>query len=212
MMLLPYRKIKFDKLGRHLNGEPEIQHKPSLVKFSRARSMKYQARWTHFALYWLSVDKHNTLSKQGLAFECYIHHLKTTKFVRQIAHFTLDLLIFPDHRKSKMILLILSSAQASRGTADPVYHKPDNAKVLIDMDFPFRERVWNFHDSNLLASFSIREFQFKLRKSVLDMVKRIPRTLIKSVLHFILTGPSVLPAIEPNHKSLSQIYRQFQRY
>ena len=71
--------------------------------------------------------------------------------------------------------------------------------MLIIMDFPFRERVRNFHDSNLLASFLIRKFQLRLRKSQLDMVKKIPRTLMKSVLHFMLTGPSVLPAIEPNH-------------
>ena len=31
------------------------------------------------------------------------------------------------------------------------------------------------------------------------MVKKIPRTLMKSILHFMLTGPSVLPAIELNH-------------
>ena len=31
------------------------------------------------------------------------------------------------------------------------------------------------------------------------MVKKIPRTLVKSVLNFMLTGPSVLPAMEPNH-------------
>ena len=71
--------------------------------------------------------------------------------------------------------------------------------VLIIMDFPFRERVRNFHDSNLLASFSIRKFQLRLRKSQLDMVKKIPRTLMESVLHFMLTGPSVLPVIELNH-------------
>ena len=82
---------------------------------------------------------------------------------------------------------------------DPVYHKPDSAKVLIIRDFPFKEMVRNFHDSNLLASFSIRKFQLRLRKSQLDMVKKIPRTLIKSVLQFMLTGPSVMPAIEPNH-------------
>ena len=46
-------------------------------------------------------DKHNTLSKQGLAFECYIHHLKTTKFVRQIANLMLDLLIFSGPQKVK---------------------------------------------------------------------------------------------------------------
>ena len=84
---------------------------------------------------------------------------------------------------------------------DPVYHQPDNAKVLIIMDFQFRERVRNFHDSNLLASFSIRKFQLRLRKSQLDMVKKMPSTFMKSVLHFMLTGPSVLPAIEPNHMS-----------
>ena len=67
------------------------------------------------------------------------------------------------------------------------------------MDFPFRERVRNFHDSNLLVSFSIRKFQLRLRKSQLDMVKKIPRTLMKSVLHFMITGPSVLPAMKPNH-------------
>ena len=67
------------------------------------------------------------------------------------------------------------------------------------MDFPFRERVRNFHDSNLLASFSISKFQLRLRKSQLDMVKKIPRTLMKSVLHFMVTGPSVLPAMDPNH-------------
>ena len=67
------------------------------------------------------------------------------------------------------------------------------------MDFPFREKVRNFHDSNLLTRFSIRKFQLRLRKSQLAMVKKIPRTLMKSVLHFMLTGPSVLPAIEPNH-------------
>ena len=92
-----------------------------------------------------------------------------------------------------MIRLILFLAQA-------VYHKPDNAKVLIMIvDFPFRDRVRNFHDSNLLASFLIRKFQLILRKSQLNMVKKIPRTLKKLVLHFMLTGPSVLPAIEPNH-------------
>ena len=100
---------------------------------------------------------------------------------------------------SKMIRLILFSAQAGRRTTDPVYHKPDNAKVLIIMDSSFIERVRNFHDSNRLASFSIRKFQLRLRKSKLDMVRKIPRTLMKSVLHFMLTGPSVLPAIEPNH-------------
>ena len=82
---------------------------------------------------------------------------------------------------------------------DPIYHKPDNTKVSIIMDFPFRERVWNFHDSNLLASFSIRKFQLRLRKSQLDMVKEIPKTLMKSVLRFVLTEPSVLPTIEPNY-------------
>ena len=98
-----------------------------------------------------------------------------------------------------MIRLILFSAQAGRGTTDPVYHKPDDAKVLIIMDFSFRERVRNFHDSNLLASFSIRKFQLRIKKSQLDMVKKIPRTLMKSVLHFMFTGLSVLPAMEPNH-------------
>ena len=127
-------------------------------------------------------DKHDTLSKQGLAFECYIHHLKTTKFVRQIAHLMLDFSFSPGHRKSKMIQLIFFSAQAGRGTTDPVYHKPDNAKVLITEDFSFRERVRNFHDSNLLARFSIRKFQLRLRKSQLDMVNKIPRTLMKSLI------------------------------
>ena len=69
------------------------------------------------------------------------------------------------------------------------------------MDFPFGERVRNFHGSNLLASFSIRKFQLRLRKSKLNMVKKIPRTLMKSVLHFMLIAPSVLRAIEPNHMS-----------
>ena len=172
---------------------------PRLLKFSQSTTNEVPSQVDPFCFVLTISDKHNTSSKQGLVVECYIHHLETTKFIRQIAHLTLDLLIFRDHRKSKMIRLILFSVQAGRGTTDPVYHKPDNAKVLIIMDFPFRERIQNFHDSNLLGSFSIRKFPSRLRKSQLDMVKKIPRTLMKSVLHFMLTGPPVLPAIEPNH-------------
>ena len=50
-----------------------------------------------------------------------------------------------------------------------------------------------------LPDFSVRKFQLRLRKSQLDMVKKIPRTLMKSVLHFMLTGPSVLPVMKTNH-------------
>ena len=98
-----------------------------------------------------------------------------------------------------MIWLIFFSAQASSGTTDPVYHNPDKAKVLIIIDLPFRDKLRNFHDSNLLASFSIRKFQLRHSKSLLDTVKKIPSILMQSVLHFMFTGPSSLPAIEPNH-------------
>ena len=137
---------------------------PPLVKFPQSTTNEAPSQVDPFCSVLTISDKQNTLSKQGLAFECYVHHLETTKFVRQTAHLTLDLLIFPDHRESKMIRLIPFSVQAGRGTTDPVYHKPDNAKVLTIMDFPFRERVRNFHDSNLLASFPIRKFQIESQK------------------------------------------------
>ena len=173
---------------------------PRLVKFSQSTTNEIPSQVDPFCFVLTISDKHNTLSKQGLAFECYIHHLKTTTFVRQIAHLTLDSLIsFLDHRKSKMIRLILFSAQAGRRMTDPVYHKPDNAKVLIIMDFPFRKRVRNFHDSDLLASFSIRKFQLRLRKSQLDIIKWRTDFIRVLGIFFMLTGLSVLPAIEPNH-------------
>ena len=67
---------------------------PRLVKFSHSTTNEVQIQVDPFCFVLTISDKHNTLSKQGLAFECYIHHLKTTKFVRQIAHLTLDLLMF----------------------------------------------------------------------------------------------------------------------
>ena len=81
---------------------------------------------------------------------------------------------FPDHIKSKMIWLIFFSAQTGKGTTDLVYHKPDKAKVLIIMDLPFRDKLRNFHDSNLLASLSIQKFQLRHSKSLLDVVKKTP--------------------------------------
>ena len=80
-------------------------------------------------------DKHDTSCKQGLA-----HHIQTTKLIRQIAHLALYLLIFPRPQKVKDDLIDLLSAQAGKGTTDPVYHKPDKAKVLIIMDLPFRDK------------------------------------------------------------------------
>ena len=85
-------------------------------------------------------NKHDTSCKQGLALKCYIHHIQTTKLIRQIAHLALYLLIFPRPQKVKDDLIDLLSAQAGKGTTDPVYHKPDKAKVLIIMDLPFRDK------------------------------------------------------------------------
>ena len=64
---------------------------PRLVKFSQSPTNEIPSQVDPFCFVLTISDKHNTLSKQGLAFECYIHHLKTTKFVREIAHLTLDL-------------------------------------------------------------------------------------------------------------------------
>ena len=74
---------------------------PRLVKFSQSTTNEVPSQVDPFCFALTISDKHNTLSKQGLAFECYIHHLKTTKFVRQIAHLTLDLLIFLGPQKVK---------------------------------------------------------------------------------------------------------------
>ena len=73
---------------------------PRLVKFSQSTTNKVPSQLDPFCFV-LSVINTNTLSKQGLAFECYIHHLKTIKFLRQIAHLTLDLLIFSGPQKVK---------------------------------------------------------------------------------------------------------------
>ena len=67
---------------------------PRVVKLSWSTTNEVQSQVDPFCFVLIISDKHNTLSKQGLAFECYIHHFKTTKSVRQIAHLTLDFLIF----------------------------------------------------------------------------------------------------------------------
>ena len=41
------------------------------------------------------------------------------------------------------------------------------------------------------------------------MVKKIPRTLMKSLLHFMLTGPSVLPAMGPNNMPSVHVLSKF---
>ena len=74
---------------------------PRLVKFSQSTTNEVSSQVDPCCFVQTINDKHNTLSKQALAFECYIHHLKTTKFVRQIAQLTFDMFIFSRPQKVK---------------------------------------------------------------------------------------------------------------
>ena len=74
---------------------------PRLVKFSQSTTSEVPSQIDPFCLVVTISDKHSTFSNQGLAFECNIYNLKTTKFVRQIAHLMLDLFIFSRPQKVK---------------------------------------------------------------------------------------------------------------